>query len=119
MFDGFDVVALFDWELCGVGPAEEDLMNLLAVDAVLAELFGVPRIDGFASRDETVAIYEQLLGRDLVATNWWHVFAAGEDGRRDPPHPPPDAQVRRDARRRRRRSRQPRPARAPACLETL
>ena len=75
MFQGFDVVALFDWELCGVGPAEEDLMNLVAVDAVLADLFQVPRIDGFLSRDETIAVYERLLGRELVGTNWWHVFA--------------------------------------------
>ena len=75
MFDGFDVVALFDWELCGVGPAEEDLMNQLAVDAVLAELFQVPRIDGFLSREETVAHYEELLDREMVGTNWWHVFA--------------------------------------------
>ena len=78
MFDGFDVIALFDWELCGVGPAEEDLTNLLAVDAVLAELFGVRRIDGFASRDQTIASYEELLGRELVGTNWWHVFAVAK-----------------------------------------
>jgi aminoglycoside phosphotransferase (APT) family kinase protein len=75
MFDGFDVVALFDWELCGVGPAEEDLMNQLAVDAVLADLFQVPRIDGFLSREETVARYEELLDREMVGTSWWHVFA--------------------------------------------
>ena len=75
MFQGFDVVALLDWELCGIGPAEEDLMNLLAVDAVLADLFRVPRIDGFASREETIATYEHLLGREMVATNWWYVFA--------------------------------------------
>ena len=75
MFQGFDVRALLDWELCGVAPAEEDLMNLLAVDAVLADLFRVPRIDGFHSREETIDLYEQQLGRALVGTNWWHVFA--------------------------------------------
>jgi aminoglycoside phosphotransferase (APT) family kinase protein len=75
MFRGFDVVALLDWELCGIGPAEEDLMNQLAVDAVLAELFKVPRIDGFLTREETVASYEKRLGREMVGTNWWHVFA--------------------------------------------
>ena len=75
MFRGFDVVALFDWELCGVGPAEEDLMNQLAVDAVLADVFQVPRIDGFLSREDTVAVYEELLGREMVGTNWWYVFA--------------------------------------------
>jgi len=78
MFRGFDVVALFDWELCGVGPAEEDLMNLLAVDSILADLFQVPRTDGFLSREETVASYERLLDREMVHTNWWHVFAVAK-----------------------------------------
>jgi aminoglycoside phosphotransferase (APT) family kinase protein len=75
MFSGFNVAALLDWELCGVGPAEEDLMNQLAVDAVLADISGVPRIDGFLTSEETVAVYEQLLGREMIGTNWWYVFA--------------------------------------------
>jgi aminoglycoside phosphotransferase (APT) family kinase protein len=75
MFSGFDVAALLDWELCGVGLAEEDLMNQLAVDAVLADMFGVPRIDGFPTSEETVAVYEQLLGREMTGTHWWYVFA--------------------------------------------
>jgi aminoglycoside phosphotransferase (APT) family kinase protein len=75
MFRNFEVVALFDWELCGVGPAEEDLMNQLAVDEVLADMDQVPRIDGFLSRAETVAAYEEILERELVGTNWWYVFA--------------------------------------------
>jgi aminoglycoside phosphotransferase (APT) family kinase protein len=75
MFRGFDAVALLDWELCGVAPAEEDLMNQLAVDAVLADFFRVSRIDGFPSREESVSLYEGLLARQLVGTNWWYVFA--------------------------------------------
>jgi len=75
MFQGFEAVALFDWELCGVGPAEEDLMNQLAVDAVLADVFCVPRIDGFPSRKESISLYQELLERDMVGTNWWYVFA--------------------------------------------
>lgn len=75
MFDGFDVVALFDWELCAVGPAEEDLMNQLAVDQVLANVCRVPRLDGFPSPAETIAVYEEILGRDLVGTAWWYAFA--------------------------------------------
>jgi aminoglycoside phosphotransferase (APT) family kinase protein len=75
MFQGFEAVALFDWELCGVAPAEEDLMNQLAVDAVLADYFRVPRIDGFPSREESVNLYGELLEREMVGTNWWYVFA--------------------------------------------
>jgi aminoglycoside phosphotransferase (APT) family kinase protein len=63
MFRGFNAVALLDWELCGVAPAEEDLMNQLAVDAVLADVFRVPRIDGFPSREESILLYEELVAR--------------------------------------------------------
>jgi len=75
MFREFDAVALLDWELCGVAPAEEDLMNQLAVDAVLADVFGVPRIDGFPPREESISLYQELLAREMVGTNWWYVFA--------------------------------------------
>jgi aminoglycoside phosphotransferase (APT) family kinase protein len=75
MFQGFDVVALLDWELCGVSTAEEDLMNQIAVDAVLADVIGVPRIDGFPPRAETVSLYEEHLQREMLGTTWWYVFA--------------------------------------------
>ena len=75
MYLDFRVVALFDWELCGVGPAEEDVMNQLALDQVFAILCQVPRSEGFLSRDETVRTYEELLGRELVGTQWWFTFA--------------------------------------------
>jgi aminoglycoside phosphotransferase (APT) family kinase protein len=75
MFDGFHVVALMDWELCGVTAAEEDLMNQLAVDVVLADVVVLPRLDGLASATETVSVYEELLARDMLGTNWWYVFA--------------------------------------------
>lgn len=75
MCSGFEVVALLDWELCGVGPAEEDLMNQLAVDAVLADVSRVERLDGLPSQSETVSLYEELLQRKLLGTDWWYAFA--------------------------------------------
>jgi aminoglycoside phosphotransferase (APT) family kinase protein len=75
MFRDFDVVALLDWELCGVGAAEEDLTGQLAVDAVLASISPTARIDGFLSHGETVTAYEGILQRALIGTEWWYVFA--------------------------------------------
>jgi aminoglycoside phosphotransferase (APT) family kinase protein len=75
MFRDFDVVALLDWELCGVGAAEEDLTGQLAVDAVLASISPTARIDGFLSSDQTVTAYQEILQRDLIGTEWWYVFA--------------------------------------------
>ena len=75
MFRGLDVAALLDWELVGIGPAEEDLMNLLAVDHVLSTVGPGLRLDGLLSRDESVSVFETTLGRDLVGADWWYVFA--------------------------------------------
>jgi len=58
-----------------VGPAEEDLMNQLAVDLVLADVAQVPRLDGFLSPEDTVSAYEEILGRKMVGTAWWYTFA--------------------------------------------
>ena len=78
MFDGFDVVALLDWELVGVGPAEEDLTNLLVVDTVLAAFAQVPRAEGFGTFEETVEDYQELLGRELVGVTWWYAFGVAK-----------------------------------------
>jgi aminoglycoside phosphotransferase (APT) family kinase protein len=75
MFRDFDVAALLDWELCGVGPAEEDLTGFIAVDAVLASISPTARIDGFLSHDETITAYQEILQRELIGTDWWYVFA--------------------------------------------
>jgi aminoglycoside phosphotransferase (APT) family kinase protein len=75
MFRDFDVVALLDWELCGVSAAEEDLTGLLAVDAVLASISPTARIDGFLSHGETITAYQEILQRKLIGTEWWYVFA--------------------------------------------
>jgi aminoglycoside phosphotransferase (APT) family kinase protein len=75
LFHDFEVVALLDWELCGVGAAEEDLTGQLAVDAVLASISPTARIDGFLSHDETVTAYQEILQRELIGTEWWYVFA--------------------------------------------
>jgi aminoglycoside phosphotransferase (APT) family kinase protein len=75
LFRNFEVVALLDWELCGVSAAEEDLTGQLAVDAVLATRSPTARIDGFLSHDETIAAYQEILQRELVGTEWWYVFA--------------------------------------------
>jgi aminoglycoside phosphotransferase (APT) family kinase protein len=75
LFHDFEVVALLDWELCGVGAAEEDLTGFIAVDAVLASISPTSRIDGFLSHDETITAYQDILQRELIGTEWWYVFS--------------------------------------------
>jgi aminoglycoside phosphotransferase (APT) family kinase protein len=75
MYRDFRVIALFDWELCGVGPAEEDFMNQIALDHVFGLLCQKPQSEGFLPRDETVHMCEELLERELIGTDWWYAFA--------------------------------------------
>ena len=87
LFRDFEVVALLDWELCGVSAAEEDLTGQLAVDTVLASVSPASRIDGFLSHEETITAYQEILQRELVGTELVVRVRAGEDGGRSAPAP--------------------------------
>jgi aminoglycoside phosphotransferase (APT) family kinase protein len=75
MVAGFDVAALLDWELCGIGAAEEDLAHLLMIDWLLSLSGEGRRLDGLPSRDETIAGYQRALGRPVVGVDWWFSFS--------------------------------------------
>lgn len=68
------IVALVDWELATIGPAEMDLAWYLALDELI---FGFlkRRAPGFLDRDEAIAFYESELGRPVADLAWHEVFA--------------------------------------------
>lgn len=69
IFRGGECVAVLDWEMSVLGPPEQDLGWWLHFDRFSSEGYGVPRLAGLPSHDETVAIYTDLTGhepRDLV-----------------------------------------------------
>jgi aminoglycoside phosphotransferase (APT) family kinase protein len=74
MYRDFSVVAIFDWELCGLSAAEEDFMNVIALDDMLGRMRGLQRLQGFLSNEESIAAYQGMLGRRLVGPNWWYAF---------------------------------------------
>ena len=63
--DGFAPVAVLDWEMASIGPAEHDLAWYTALEGMTEHFFG-QRVTGFLTRDEIVARHEQALGRPLV-----------------------------------------------------
>jgi aminoglycoside phosphotransferase (APT) family kinase protein len=67
------VRALIDWETACIGPAELDLGYWLGLDAVIDDTIG-SRVEGFPTRAETLEHHEELIGRPLVAMDWFEVL---------------------------------------------
>ena len=65
------VVALLDWELCGVSDCHEDLAHWLLLDWAHWRAQGVPRLPGLPSPRETVASYELQAGHSMPHILWW------------------------------------------------
>jgi aminoglycoside phosphotransferase (APT) family kinase protein len=71
--DDFDVAAVLDWEMAAICPGEMDLAWHLAF---LDQFVGSGSLPpGLLGRDETIARYEQRLGRTVVDLPWFTLFA--------------------------------------------
>ena len=76
------LVAIFDWELCTIGDPLADLGYLTATysqpgdpPAVLHDLSAVTRREGFPTREELVARYEEGSGRSMSDLRWYQALA--------------------------------------------
>jgi aminoglycoside phosphotransferase (APT) family kinase protein len=76
------IVAIFDWEMTAIGDPLADLGYLCALWADrddppggMFELSSVTRADGFPSRAELVARYEQRSGRSMTDIRWYQTLA--------------------------------------------
>lgn len=76
------LIAIFDWELCTIGDPYADLGYLTAnyvepgdPEDGLFKLSRVTRAEGFPSRDELVAWYEELTQRSIPDLRWYQVLA--------------------------------------------
>ena len=70
------VNALIDWELAALGPAELDLAWWLYFDDLFGRRFGVTRLEGLPSRDETIAIWEAGSGQKARHLDYYDIVAA-------------------------------------------
>lgn len=76
IYQGTSVAAIIDWEMAGLGPGEFDLFYFLLADEVVSELNAVPRLAGLPDRIETIAAWEQAMGRPVEHGHYAEVFAA-------------------------------------------
>ncbi len=75
IFDDFRCAAVLDWEMTALGQPEADLGWWLYFDRQFTEALGLPRPAGFPGREETIAGYGRLVGRDLRHLDYYEVFA--------------------------------------------
>ena len=70
------VNALIDWELAALGPSELDLAWWLYFDDLFSRRFGVARLAGLPSREESIAIWEAAAGRRAENLDYCDIVVA-------------------------------------------
>jgi aminoglycoside phosphotransferase (APT) family kinase protein len=68
------IVAVLDWELASIGPAEMDVAWYLALDELTTKAVGAS-VPGFRGREALLQRYRARLGRDLDHLPWHEIFA--------------------------------------------
>ena len=68
--------AVLDWEVCALSPTEADVGWWLMFDRMSFDDLGIDRLDGYPTRAEAVARYEQASGREVRDPHYWEVFGA-------------------------------------------
>lgn len=63
MFDGTEVIGVFDWEMVSLGNPEQDLGWWLFLQRYSTDGVGAALPDGFLDRAETITLWERLMGR--------------------------------------------------------
>jgi aminoglycoside phosphotransferase (APT) family kinase protein/putative sterol carrier protein len=70
------VVGVLDWEMAFLGDPEADLAWWIFLDWCHSTGYGIPRLEGLPSREETIARYAELSGAPVEHLEWQEVFAA-------------------------------------------
>jgi aminoglycoside phosphotransferase (APT) family kinase protein len=83
MYRDFEPVAVLDWEMAGLGPAELDLGWLIFMHHFFEDVaaqFGLPGMPGFLRRDDVVTTYESLTGHSPRDLDFYLLYAALRHG---------------------------------------
>ncbi len=72
----YRAAAVLDWEVCALSPTEADMGWWLMFDRMSFDDMGIERMEGYPTRDEMVARYEQASGRTVRDPHYWEVFGA-------------------------------------------
>jgi aminoglycoside phosphotransferase (APT) family kinase protein len=75
LYRDLEPVAVLDWEMAAVGPAEVDLGWWLFLNRHHTDGLGVPRLSGFPDDETTVAMWSEAVGRPAGDVFYYDVFA--------------------------------------------
>lgn len=75
IFKGGRCMAVLDWEMVTLGDPIQDLAWWLFLDRHNSEGYGLARLEGFPTREETVERYTALTGRSLDDLGYYEIFA--------------------------------------------
>jgi aminoglycoside phosphotransferase (APT) family kinase protein len=79
LYRDFEPVAVLDWEMAALGPAEVDVAWMIWMHRFFHDIalnYGMPGIPDFLERAHVIATYEELSGRTLRDMEWFEVLAA-------------------------------------------
>jgi aminoglycoside phosphotransferase (APT) family kinase protein len=75
IYRDFEVVAVLDWEMSGIGDPLLDLGWWIFADRALTEGSGCTRLPGFPTAEETAARWSTATGRSADSLLWFEQFA--------------------------------------------
>ena len=79
MYRDFEPVAVLDWEMATVGPAEVDVAWMSFLHRFFDDMtqrYGMPGMGEFLALDRAARIYEEEGGRRLRDLDWYELYAA-------------------------------------------
>jgi aminoglycoside phosphotransferase (APT) family kinase protein len=75
VYRDFDVIAVLDWEMSGIGDPLLDLGWWIFSDRALTEGSGCTRLPGFASKESTARRWQQATDRSAASLDYYELFA--------------------------------------------
>lgn len=75
MFDGTELLAIFDWEMVSLGNAESDLGWWLFLQQFSTVGMGATLLPGMLDEAATIALWEELMGRKAVNVDFYKKLA--------------------------------------------
>lgn len=79
LYDGFEPVAILDWEMAGLGPRELDLGWLAFMHLFFQKIFegmGLEGLPDFLRAEDVAETYERLTGHVVQDLPWYLTYAA-------------------------------------------
>lgn len=77
IWQDYRCASVCDWEAVSLCPPEADIGWFVMFDRMSFDDFDAPRLEGFPTREEQVAIWEERSGRQVADTiDYWEIFGA-------------------------------------------